>query len=123
MGKSSAKRDDGDAQSGGGVGQVDSVQELGAGILRIFNQAYASGRRDVARALIDALDVCLSTATDADTQAAARKARLWIDFVHARDRYVSILEERGASHADTALAARSMREAYMRWCGGADSPR
>lgn len=123
MATSGAKPDESGAESGGGAGEVDPVQELGAGILRIFNQAYASGRRDVARALIDALDVCLSTATDADTQAAARKARLWIDFVHARDRYVSVLAERGASHADTAAAARSMREAYMRWCGGADPPR
>ena len=122
MAISGAKQDESGAEPSGGLGQVDSVQELGDGILRIFNQAYASGRRDVARALIDALDVCLSTATDADTQAAARKARLRIDFVHARDRYVTILAERGASHADTAAAARNMREGYMRWCA-TDPPR
>jgi hypothetical protein len=96
--------------------------ELGSGILRIFNQAHAVGRPDVARALIDALDVCLNTATDADTQAAASKARLWVAFVHAREGYMSVLSERGADHAETAAAARHMRESYLRWSDGIDTP-
>jgi hypothetical protein len=107
---------------GSGAGGANSSHELGTGILRIFNQAYAVGRRDVARALIDALDVCLSTATDADTQAAACKARLWIAFVHARDGYMSALTQRGVDHADTLVAARRMRESYLRWCDGDDAP-
>ena len=107
---------------GNGAGGVDSTLELGSGILRIFSQAYAVGRRDVARALIDALDVCLSTATDADTNAAACKARLWIAFVHARDGYMSALTRLGVDHADTVAAARRMRETYLLWCDGDDAP-
>ena len=112
-----AKQPGGQSNGGGG----DSSGELGSGILRIFNQAYALGRPDVARALIDALDVCLNTATDTDTQAAASKARSWIAFVHAREGYMSVLSERGADHAETGAAARRMREAYSRWSDGADT--
>ncbi len=119
--KPDAPPDSGGADSGG-AGPIDPTHELSAAILRIFNQAYAAGRRDVARALIDALDVCLSAASAADTDATARRARMWIAFVHARDGYMASLHQRGADDAETATAARRMRESYLRWCDDDNAP-
>ncbi len=97
------------------LGDASYGRRLSDKVLAAFNHAYAQGRAEVADLLLQSLNQCRQIEGEARTGAALEKARLWMLFVQARDRYAELRKKGGAGAAE---AARLMTEAYRRWADG-----
>ena len=88
-------------------------------ILAAFTHAYGCGAKDVAMALLDALECAEAAGRQGRPERrrsnALMQADRWVAFVDARDAYNQICNRKPCKSATAEKALARMKAAYMHW--------
>ena len=88
-------------------------------ILEAFTHAYGAGAKDVAKALLNALERAETAGRDGRPERrrgnALMQADRWVSFVDARDSYNRICGEKPCNTTQAEKALAQMKAAYMHW--------
>ena len=88
-------------------------------ILEAFNHAYGLGAKEVAKALLNALECAETGGRDCRIERrvgnSLMQADLWVAFVDARDAYNRIAADEAPDSESVSRALSRMKTAYMHW--------